>query len=116
MPQLKSGQPASVLPDGSGVPLSGAVVRIGLMPTPDSNPVTYPVTIGLDGHPAGLHQNGYAAVTITTAQTTGVSVPTSAVHYSAPGGPATVTIYAAGRTRVTRVTVGTKGPVMTWVV
>jgi len=113
MPALKNGQHASVLPDGGGVPLSGAVVTIGLMPTPNSTPVTYPVTIGLAGQPSGLHENGFAAVTITTAQTTGVSVPTSALHYSAPGGRATVTVYAGGKTRVTRVTAGTKGPVMT---
>jgi HlyD family secretion protein len=111
MPQLATGQPASALPDGSSVPLSGAVVTIGLMPAPDSNPVTYPVTIGLAGQPSGLHAGGYGAVTITTARTGGVSVPTSAVHYS--GDHATVTVYTAGSTRVTRVKVGTKGPVMT---
>jgi multidrug efflux pump subunit AcrA (membrane-fusion protein) len=111
MPQLKAGQQATVLPDGTSTPLSGAVVTIGLMPTPNSNPVTYPVTLGLDGQPSGLHQGGYAAVTITTAQTSGVSVPTSAVHYS--GGHATVTVYADGTARSVRVKVGTKGPVMT---
>ena len=54
---------------------------------------------------------GYASVTITTAQARGVSVPTSAVHKS--GHQATVTVYAGGKTRVTKVTVGTMGPVMT---
>jgi trimeric autotransporter adhesin len=87
------------------------VVTIGLQPTPDSNPVTYPVTIGLDGQPSGLHQGGYAAVTITAGQSSGVSVPTSAVHYS--GSQATVAVYAAGTTRSVRVVVGTKGSVMT---
>jgi multidrug efflux pump subunit AcrA (membrane-fusion protein) len=111
MPQIKTGQPASVLPNGSSTPLSGAVVTIGLMPTPNSNPVTYPVTLGLAGQPSGLHQGGYAAVTITTGQASGVSVPTSAVHYSGSG--ATVTVYAAGKTRSVRVKVGTKGAVMT---
>ena len=38
-------------------------------------------------------------------------MPTSAVHSS--GGHATVTVYAGGKTQVTRVTVGTRGPVMT---
>ncbi|MGH3300593.1 MAG: efflux RND transporter periplasmic adaptor subunit [Streptosporangiaceae bacterium] len=107
MPQLKTGQQASVVPDGSSTALSGAVVTIGLQPTPNSNPVTYPVTIGLAGQPSGLHQGGYAAVTITTGQTSGVSVPTSAVHYS--GSNATVTVYAAGKTRSVLVRVGTKG-------
>jgi multidrug efflux pump subunit AcrA (membrane-fusion protein) len=111
MPQLKTGQQASVVPDGSTTAISGAVVTIGLQPTPDSNPVTYPVTIGLDGQPSGLHQGGYAAVTITAGQSSGVSVPTSAVHYS--GSQATVAVYAAGTTRSVRVVVGTKGSVMT---
>lgn len=111
MPQLKTGQQASVVPDGSNRALSGAVVTIGLQPTPNSNPATYPVAIGLDGQPSGLHQGGYAAVTITTGQSSGVSVPTSAVHYS--GSKATVTVYAAGKARSVSVRVGTKGSVMT---
>jgi HlyD family secretion protein len=111
MPKLETGQQASVVPDGSNTALSGAVVTIGLQPTPNTNPVSYPVTIGLAGRPSGLHQGGYAAVTITTGQTSGVSVPTSAVHYS--GSNATVTVYAAGKARSVRVRVGTKGPVMT---
>jgi HlyD family secretion protein len=111
MPQIRTGEPASVLPDGSSVPLSGTIVSVGLMPTADSNPVTYPVTIGLAGQPSGLHDGGYAGVTITTAHSSGVSVPTSAVHYS--GSHATVTVYAAGQTRQVKVTVGTKGPVLT---
>jgi multidrug efflux pump subunit AcrA (membrane-fusion protein) len=111
MPQLKVGQPASVLPDGASVPLSGSVVSIGLIPDSTGSPTTYPVTIGLAGQPSGLHPDGYASVTITTARSSGVSVPTSAVHKS--GGKATVTVYAGGKTRVTKVIIGTMGPVMT---
>ena len=111
LPQLKAGQPASVLPDGASVPLSGSVVSIGLIPDSTGSPTTYPVTIGLAGQPSGLHPGGYASVTITTARSVGVSVPTSAVHKS--GGRATVTVYAEGKTRVTKVTIGTIGPVMT---
>lgn len=111
MPQIAAGESASVLPDGSSVPLSGTIVTIGLMPAADSNPATYPVTIGLAGQPSGLDDGGFAGVTITTAHSSGVSVPTSAVHYS--GTNATVTVYAAGQTRTIKVKVGTKGPVMT---
>ncbi len=82
MPQLKVGQPASVLPDGASAPLSGSVVSIGLIPDSTGSPTTYPVTIGLAGQPSGLHPDGYASVTITTARSSGVSVPTSAVHKS----------------------------------
>jgi hypothetical protein len=92
-------------------PLSGSVALIGLVPAASGSPATYSVTIGLTGQPSGLHAGGYATVTITTAQGSGVSVPTSAVHGS--GRSATVTVYAAGKTKVTRVTVGTKGPVLT---
>jgi multidrug efflux pump subunit AcrA (membrane-fusion protein) len=111
MPQLKTGQRVSVLPDGASTPLSGSVVSIGLIPDSTGSPVTYPVTIGLAGQPSGLHPGGYASVTITTARSSGASVPTSAVHKS--GRQATVTVYSDGKARVTRVTVGTMGPVWT---
>jgi multidrug efflux pump subunit AcrA (membrane-fusion protein) len=111
MPQLKVGQRVSVQPDGLSTPLSGSVVSIGLVPTTSASPAAYAVTIGLTGPPSGLHAGGYANVTITTGQGSGVSVPTSAVHNS--GHVATVTVYAGGKTHVTRVTVGTLGPVMT---
>ena len=110
MPELKVGQRASVQPDGVRTPLGGSVALIGLLPA-TSGSATYPVTIGLTGQPSGLEAGDYANVIITTAQSTGVSVPTSAVHGS--GHVASVTVYAGGKTRVTRVTVGTKGPVMT---
>jgi multidrug efflux pump subunit AcrA (membrane-fusion protein) len=111
MPELKVGERASVQPDGVSTPVSGSVVSIGLMPDTSDSPPTYPVTIGLTGQPSGLHPGGYASVTIVTARGSGVSVPTSAVHYS--GSKATVTVYAGGKARVAKVTVGTRGPVMT---
>src|SRR6202034_3265561 len=109
MPQLKVGEPASVPPDGSSSGLPGTVVSIGLIPD-STSPVTYPVTIGLTGQPAGLHPDGLATVTITTAHSGGVSVPTSAVHGS--GHKATVTVYSGGRARPVKVRIGTMGPVM----
>jgi multidrug efflux pump subunit AcrA (membrane-fusion protein) len=111
LPDLKAGQRARVQPDGMSTPLSGSVALIGLVPATSGSPATYSVTIGLTGQPSGLHAGGYATVTITTAQGSGVSVPTSAVHGS--GHSATVNVYAGGKTKVTRVTVGTKGPVLT---
>jgi HlyD family secretion protein len=111
MPELRAGQHASVRPDGLSAPISGAVVSIGLMPDTSVSPATYPVTIGLTGPPSGLHAGGLASVTITTGHGSGVSVPTSAVHQS--GRSATVIVLAGGKARVTRVTVGTKGPVWT---
>jgi hypothetical protein len=67
--------------------------------------------ISLTGKPSGLHAGGYANVTMITAESSGVSVPTSAVHHS--GRFTTVTVYTRGTTHLTRVTVGTMGPVMT---
>jgi len=111
LPDLRVGQRASVQPDGTGSPLSGSVALIGLVPATSGSPATYSVTVGLTGPASGLHAGGYANVTVTTAQGRGVSVPTSAVHGF--GHSATVTVYAGGKTKVTRVTVGTRGPVMT---
>ncbi len=111
LPALKVGQRASVRPDGLDRPLTGSVISIGLTPDTSNSPVTYPVTIGLAGQPGGLHPNGFASVVVSTGRSLGVSVPTSAVHYTKHG--ATVTVYAAGRTRTVKVTVGTKGLVRT---
>lgn len=112
LPALKVGQRASVQPDGLNRPLMGSVDSIGLTPDTSASPVTYPVTIGITGQAAGaLHPNGFADVTITTGQSRGVSVPTSAVHYS--GHSATVAVYSGGKTHSVKVRVGTRGPVMT---
>ena len=112
LPALKVGQRASVQPDGLNRLLAGSVVSIGLIPDTSASPVTYPVTIGIAGQSAAaLHANGFADVTITTGRSRGVSVPTSAVHYS--GRSATVTVYSAGRTHSVKVRTGTKGLVMT---
>jgi hypothetical protein len=110
MPQLKVGEAASVSPDGSSSGLPGTVVSIGLIPD-SSSPTTYPVTIGLTGQPAGLHPDGLATVSITTDRSSGVSVPTSAVHGS--GRKATVTVFSGGKARAVKVSIGTMGPVMT---
>ena len=107
LPALKVGQRASVQADGLASLLTGSVISIGLTPDTSNSPVTYPVTIGLAGQPGGLHPDGFANVTISTGHSRGVSVPTSAVHYGKHG--ATVTVYAAGRARTVKVTVGTKG-------
>ncbi|HEY7016771.1 MAG TPA: efflux RND transporter periplasmic adaptor subunit [Streptosporangiaceae bacterium] len=114
MPTVKAGEQASVLPNGTSTPVSGTVVAIGLRPDSTGSATTYPVTIGLTGQPAGLHSGGYASVTITTAHSSGVSVPTSAVHGS--GRSATVTVYAGGQIHVVKVKVGTMGPVMTRII
>jgi multidrug efflux pump subunit AcrA (membrane-fusion protein) len=108
MPSLKVGDAASATADGSSTPLTGSVVSIGLIPDSTGD---YPVTIGLTGQTAGLHPDGLATVTITTARSSGVSVPTSAVHGS--GKKATVTVFTGGKARSVKVRIGTMGPVMT---
>jgi multidrug efflux pump subunit AcrA (membrane-fusion protein) len=89
------------------------VTGIGLMPDSTGSAVTYPVTISLTGSISGLHSGVLAGVTITTARGHGVTVPTSALHYN--GTTATVLVDAGGTVRSARVTVGTKGAVLTQV-
>ncbi len=111
LPQLRDGDRVSVKADGQSRPISGVVTAIGLMPDSTDSPVTYPVTISLTGSVPALHSGVLAGVTITTARGHGVTVPTSALHYS--GKKATVLVDAGGQVRSVRVTVGTKGAPLT---
>ena len=78
---VKLGNVASVVPDGSGSAIDGKVVSIGVVPTTSGSTTAYPVVIGLDGAPDGLRNGGDASVTITLNKVDGVlAVPTSAVR------------------------------------
>ncbi|WP_236796789.1 HlyD family efflux transporter periplasmic adaptor subunit [Amycolatopsis sp. GM8] len=110
--QIKPGQQATVTPDGSGKPLTGQVVSIGLLAsTTSSGSPSYPVTISL---PAGgdLFPGATSAVSIiTSTANAAVTVPTSAVHLV--GGNAFVTTLSGGNTQTARVTVGVVGASVT---
>ena len=80
LPDVAVGQRATIQPDGSGKPITGKVVSIGLSGTSASSTTTYPVIIGLDGDTSGLRNGSLATVTIVTKSAASrLAVPTSAV-------------------------------------
>ncbi|NKQ57961.1 HlyD family efflux transporter periplasmic adaptor subunit [Amycolatopsis sp. K13G38] len=106
--QIKPGQRVSVTPDGSGKPIDGQVVSIGLLSsTTSSGSPSYPVTVSLPAS-TELHQGATAAVSIiTNTANAAVTVPTSAVHLV--GGGAFVETLSGGATSERRVTLGVVG-------
>ena len=73
IPDVKVGQPATVLPDGATDPIDGQVVAIALTPTTATSGTTYRVTIGLDDQGAGLGNGATGSVSIVTAGVTSAS-------------------------------------------
>jgi RND family efflux transporter MFP subunit len=109
--QVKVGQPATVTPDGGTGPLAATVVSVGAAPS-STGGSSYPVRLGLAGHPAGLRDGVAAAVSLVTGQATGaLTVPTSAVHHL--GRQAYVLLLRDGTARNQPVTVGATGAVYT---
>jgi HlyD family secretion protein len=106
--QVKVGDAASVIPDGSLQSLDGKIVFIG-SPSSSSTTTTYPVVIGLTGNTASLQNGAMATTTINTATSkqTAVLVPTSAVHNLT--GARTVTVLQNGKTSTVAVQVGVVG-------
>ena len=106
--QIKPGQQVIVMPDGSGTPITGQVVSIGLLSTTTSSgSPSYPVTVSLPSS-AQLHQGATASVSIITSTAdAAVTVPTSAVHLA--GGNAFVTTLSGGQAKEQRVTLGVVG-------
>src|SRR6185369_12123024 len=75
---VATGEPASVVPDGTTTTLTGTTVAIGLLPGTGSS-LTYPVTIALTGG-SGLADGAGATVVLHPAgAATGLVVPTSAL-------------------------------------
>jgi HlyD family secretion protein len=106
--QVKVGDAASVVPDGSLQRISGRVVFVG-SPTTSGSSTTYPVVIGLTQAPATL-RNGAMATTIidtATSTTAAVLVPTSAVHDL--NGRHSVTVLKDGKATTVAVDVGVVG-------
>jgi HlyD family secretion protein len=108
LPDLAVGQPATVTPDGSGTPIGGEVVNVGIVGSTDGASTTYPVTIGLTGDSSDLRSGSVASVAISTDDATrALAVPTSAVQ--AGQGGDTVTVLEDGTTSEVDVTVGAVG-------
>ena len=111
LPDLESGQPVTVLADGSDESADGEVVGIGTVGTSSGSATTYPVTIGLTDPPEGLRNGTTASLSIVTARTgEAVAVPTSAV--TVDGGRATVTVLDDGTPSEITVQTGAVGD--TW--
>lgn len=106
--QVKVGDAAAVIPDGSLDRIDGTVVFIG-SPTMTNTTTTYPVVIGLTGSPATLRNGAMATTTIdvATSKTSAVLVPTSAVQNL--NGRHTVTVLNGGKTSTVSVQVGVVG-------
>ncbi len=106
--QVKIGDAATVVPDGSLQRINGKVVFIG-SPTTSSSSTTYPVVIGLTESPSALRNGALATTTIDTAtsKTAALLVPSSAVHNL--NGVHTVTVLNNGKTSTAVVEVGVVG-------
>jgi hypothetical protein len=110
--KLKVGDTATIVADGTSMPLAGRVVAIAVVETSGTSSSTYAVTIGFTDRPAGLRNGASAAVTIVTAHTTSaITVPTSAVHTN--GTLHTVTVMTKGKPVTTVVQIGTVGATRT---
>jgi macrolide-specific efflux system membrane fusion protein len=79
--QLKTGDQAVIVPNGSTSQIFGTVASIGMVGNQSSGVATYPVTINVTGSPTGLAIGATAEVSITNKQLTDVLViPRGAVH------------------------------------
>jgi multidrug efflux pump subunit AcrA (membrane-fusion protein) len=108
--QLRTGDAANVLPDGSSVALPATVSTIALEPSAGST--SYPVTLVLAPTTRVLRDGAGASVTIVTARAAAaLSVPTSALHTVGP--VSTVSVLRGRTVSVVRVGVGAKGAIFT---
>lgn len=110
--QVKVGDAATVVPDGSLTSIRGTVVFVG-SPSTSGSSTTYPVVIGLTGSTATLRNGAMATTTIDTAtsKASAVLVPTSAVHDL--NGRHSVTVLNNGKPSTVAVEVGVVGAVQT---
>ncbi len=91
VPQVKVGQRATFVPDGSKRALGGKVASIALAPTTSSGATSYHVVVGLDDPDASLHNGSTGSVAIVTKSSrSALAIPTSAV--TAIGTRHTVTV------------------------
>ena len=113
IPQVKVGDKATVVPDGSSTPLAATVSYIAAAPTTTGS-TAYNVRLAFTNNPTALRDGIQAAVTITTAQATGaLAVPTSAVNHR--GALDYVLVLNGGTTKAQIITVGAVGATYTQV-
>ena len=113
IPQVKVGDKATVVPDGSATPLAATVSYIAAAPT-TAGSTAYNVQLTFTTNPTTLRDGIQAAVTITTAQATGaLAVPTSAVNHR--GALDYVLVLNGSTTKAQIITVGAVGATYTQV-
>jgi multidrug resistance efflux pump len=113
IPQVKIGEKATVIPDGSSVPLAANVSYVAAAPTA-SGSTAYDVQLAFTSNPSTLRDGIQAAVTITTGEAVNaLSVPTSAVNHL--GSFSYVLVPKGSTTKSQRITVGSVGAIYTQV-
>ena len=113
---IKVGQPVSVAADGVTKKLQGTVESIGMLSSTSGSITTFPVTVLLNADSPVLYDGTGADVVITTGTAhNAITVPNSAIA-AAIGSGHTVTVFAAGKTSTTRVTLGVAGTATTQIV
>ena len=113
IPEVRVGDAATVVPDGSTAALPAVVSYVAVAPG-SSGSSAYSVQLSFTGQPTGLRDGIQAAVTLVTAQAAGsLSVPTSAVYHL---GSLTYVLVMTGSTTTRQfVTVGGVGALYTQV-
>ncbi len=113
IPQIKVGQKATVMPDGSSTPLAASVSYVAAAPTTASS-TAYNVQLAFTTNPTTLRDGIQAAVTVTTADAANVlAVPSSAVNHR--GAAAYVLVLNGSATTARTITVGAVGAIYTQV-
>jgi len=114
IPQVKVGDKAIVVPDGSATPLAATVSYVAAAPT-SSTSTAYNVQLAFVSDPATLRDGIQAAVIITTAQAVNaLAVPTSAVNHR--GAINYVLVLNGTTTKAQLITIGSVGAIYTQVI
>ncbi|HWE11229.1 MAG TPA: HlyD family efflux transporter periplasmic adaptor subunit, partial [Solirubrobacteraceae bacterium] len=80
--QVRVGQQALVTPAGQTTAIDGRVEAITPTATTSGGVTTYPIKIGWSGHETGVLDGMSAQISIVVTKTSGLTVPSSAVHTS----------------------------------
>ena len=111
--QVKVGDKATVVPDGSSTPLAATVSYVAAAPTTSSS-TAYNVQLAFTSTPTKLRDGVQAAVTITTAQAVNaLAVPTSSVNHR--GTIDYVLVLNGSTTKMQIITLGAVGALYTQV-
>jgi multidrug resistance efflux pump len=113
IPQVKVGDKATVVPDGSSTPLAATVSYVAAAPTTSSS-TAYNVQLAFTSTPTKLRDGVQTAVTITTAQAVNaLAVPTSSVNHR--GTIDYVLVLNGSTTKMQIITLGAVGALYTQV-